>query len=474
MNADYTFTRDVLREGFNYGNVFTRNFNYDNIPGAAASAEKLVNGFYAVVLYLNSGGTPLDFGPYVISPGFVAVPPNLTREELSGDGLVDIIYCGPSGGGIFDDLRAWVNHGKVPPGSTWNQIGSGVAPRGVIAVDFDDDGDADLLTGNMAAGIHWYRFSSFIAPEGVMVSSGLDTAGDDTTYGRVDGEAGGNGGIVVRARTATSECVFRAPDRNACPAFTNGQSLEGVSNFRPYDRYLQYRVELALNGGDASEAPKFVWIEFTMYAEDGTQSLVRELKISPNAVGRASPVRLTATVVDESRFASDVTAAEYKLTGNYDEPGTGIRLTPDDGKWDATVDDVAATLSTKGWTELGIDGDNMFFGVRGREARGNWTELVQYSFSLGAPVALSPADECFAYPKPVSGPRFIIRYFVALDADVTISINGLRGRLVVTKTATRSAYADDNGVLLDVSDLGPDSYTSGWMPKFTFRALPAT
>ncbi len=97
--------------------------------------------------------------------------------------------------------------------------------------------------------------------------------------------------------------------------------------------------------------------------------------VTPNSVPRGLPTTLTATINDTRRKtdpAQTIAAAEYfvlPLHGSTPpgDPGTGIAMSPADGSWNNTVENVVATVDTSGLTS----GDYII-AVRGKDSADNW------------------------------------------------------------------------------------------------------
>jgi carboxypeptidase T len=121
----------------------------------------------------------------------------------------------------------------------------------------------------------------------------------------------------------------------------------------------------------AEQRPAFIFAHkiartpyITSYGPD-TQNVV----VTPDSVPQGTPVALTANVADH-RYGGDplkpIAAAEYF----FDAPGaegTGIAMSPTDGAWDETNEDVQATADTSGL----VPGQHYIL-VHGRNNEGKW------------------------------------------------------------------------------------------------------
>jgi hypothetical protein len=119
------------------------------------------------------------------------------------------------------------------------------------------------------------------------------------------------------------------------------------------------------------------------------------LSVSEAEVTAGTPVTLSATI-DDARYAQSydseppqaIAAAEWYVDTPPWEPGASATpMTVSDGQWDSSIEYVAATLDTTGWSP----GRHTLF-VRGQDADGHWGAVSALFLSLSkganeAPVA---------------------------------------------------------------------------------------
>ncbi len=97
--------------------------------------------------------------------------------------------------------------------------------------------------------------------------------------------------------------------------------------------------------------------------------------IAPNPVPRGTPATLTATINDTRRRydpAQNIAAAEYFVLPLHGQtppgdPGTGIPMSPQDGSWNSSIENVVATVDT-----ASLEPGEYIIAIRGKDAGNNW------------------------------------------------------------------------------------------------------
>lgn len=105
---------------------------------------------------------------------------SVTAADLDGDGDVDLLTAGAGvSGSIFTDHLAWFeNLDGLGTFSAEQLITATVdAPRTIIGVDIDGDGDRDILTGDFGDGTRWYSNTDGLGTFGPQQTISTDTSG---------------------------------------------------------------------------------------------------------------------------------------------------------------------------------------------------------------------------------------------------------------------------------------------------------
>ena len=127
------------------------------------------------------------------------------------------------------------------------------------------------------------------------------------------------------------------------------------------------------------------------------------LSLSNDPVPPGTSVALSGTI-DDTRYdnsngtepTQSVAAAEYYVdVPPWGTGSTAIPLSPSDGSFDSTIEDVEATIDTTGWSE----GKHLIF-VRGQDADGNWG-----AFSAVFLTVSSGGQTTFVHDIAMSGDR---------------------------------------------------------------------
>jgi len=438
-------------QAFNTGGweVVVGDFNDDGWPDVAVVGE-VVAGASSVGLYLNQKTrNPFRFERHSVTPSgssSATVLLDVLAADLNGDKRADLAVSrrDPSG------LVVWYQDGGLPGSDDWVDIGGGASLALISPADLNVDGFTDVVSGDAAGRFNWFRFAGAFAPQGEVVSSILDTGGEDTAYEKVDWTVDLRGGTAeVKARTSRDKDMAGAFAWGNCEPLTRGAAPRRENGVFDGDRYLQYRVVLKSVGGDS---PRFAEIKFRLLAGDDDGPVTSGLTVWPNPVAGAREVQIQGQVSDVNSGNSVVTAAEYFVDQTPGPGGSGTALEPTDGKWDSALEAVGLAVSPAGWGEA----ETHALYVQGRDARGNWGKPQEFTIEMGD-VSFFPEESCFAYPNPASGDQLQIRYFVTKEADVRLEVFDLRGRLLAEARSRTDGYTHD-AVTVDISELAPDVY----------------
>jgi len=179
--------------------------------------------------------------------------------------------------------------------------------------------------------------------------------------------------------------------------------------------------------------------------------------VTPDPALVGTTLTVNATV---QSYISEVVAAEYfvDITGS---PGTGTPLSPIDGTWDGTSEDVNATIDTTGWSP----GTYTIY-VHGKDADGHWGSFDEEEFTLYIEDNIPPeftleAEKPTGPTHPISGSI----WFNATDFDpsecvdkVVFELKPTGGIRIHLATITQG----DNGnyvYVLDTTSYADGDYT---------------
>jgi len=210
----------------------------------------------------------------------------------------------------------------------------------------------------------------------------------------------------------------------------------------------------------AEQRPTFIFAHkiartpyITSYGPD-TQNVV----VTPNSVPQGTPVDLTANVADH-RYGGDplkpINAAEYFFDAPG-EDGTGIAMSPSDGAWDETNENVQATADTSG-----LAPGQHYILVHGRNNEGKWGPFTAVFLST---TPGSEPEQLSLSASPLSIP--IVYGQSTLTATLTL-LDGTPapGWLVTFATDAGTldpvtAYSDLNGHAMTTLTAGPAAGTA--------------
>jgi carboxypeptidase T len=211
----------------------------------------------------------------------------------------------------------------------------------------------------------------------------------------------------------------------------------------------------------AEMGPSFIYANkiagtpfITAYGPD-TKSLL----VNPASVPAGQPVNLSGTVLDQ-RYASDplvpVAAAEYFI----DAPGvdgTGIAMSPSDGDWGQTTENVQAVVDTTGLTE-----GQHYILVHGMNNNGVWGPFTAIFLSITTPtygVMLTP-ESASAQADPgmtISYPMQVKNLGLSDDTyDISVT-----GQWVYTAPLNTGLVAPGDTAAFDVHVTIPITATNG-------------
>jgi len=153
--------------------------------------------------YENDGMTPPGWTLRVIDSGTNADGArDIDAVDLDGDGDTDVVTASR-----FSDQFAWYeNDGATPPGWTVHVIDSGTtnsdSPLSIDAVDFDGDGDTDVVTAAMRSDqFAWYENDGATPPGWTLhvIDSGTTNAHSAIDIDAVDFDGDGDTDVVTAA-----------------------------------------------------------------------------------------------------------------------------------------------------------------------------------------------------------------------------------------------------------------------------------
>ncbi|MCF7922838.1 MAG: T9SS type A sorting domain-containing protein [Candidatus Marinimicrobia bacterium] len=343
--------------------------------------------------------------------------------DLTGDGKQDLVHGTASG-----PLKYYRNTGSLTQ-ATWSEVTSlfgGVIDVGgasnPVFIDFDDDGDLDLLSGSQMGDIKYYENTGNASgpawtPNHSRFSS-IDhsiysavAAGDLDADGEIDLVVGDLSGNLYYHRNTGASFVFESTE------FT-GINVGGWSSPRLYDLDLDGDLDLWVGREDG----QISFFENTgtpldaVWTEDA--SLFNGLDVGSNAVLTLGDINLDGNLdmlVGEG--FRDVTLFSYENTVWIEYP-------------DSLSEFTFGQNATPALADLNGDGD-LDLTVGNYEGTFNYFEnlnmvSVQESKTIPEGMILHPA-----YPNPFN-PSTTLSFELAATAYVSLKIFDLTGSLVET------------------------------------------
>ncbi len=182
------------------------------------------------------------------------------------------------------------------------------------------------------------------------------------------------------------------------------------------------------------------------------------------SVPQGQPVQLTARLDDSRRRydpAQNIVAAEYFVLPLHGptppgDPGTGIPMSPQDGSWNSSIEDVVATVDTSG-----LAPGSYIIALRGQDAGNNWGPFTAVFLTT----TLSAVPDLLGLEAaPTSIP--IVYGQATVTATLTLSDGTPTPGWPVTFTTDLGtldpvmAYSDENGQVVTTLSAGATAGTA--------------
>jgi len=298
------FRATVLLNDGAAGLVHFGDFGNGYVPGGISMADLDGDGDHDVV-YANQGvstltvlfndgsGTLQPFTQYD-SPGS---PQEVALGDFDGDGDVDIAAAnlyGPDDSAAPDDFSLLRNDGtgRFAPAA---KTSLGREPEGLVAADFDLDGDLDVAAANRGGGSITFRWN---AGNGTFPSATTKPAGSvsaDVAAGDLNGDARPD--VVAANRDSASLAVYR--NRKVVAADSDGDGVTDAADCAPANP-ASWRLpgaveDLGLAGGavallswSAPADPGGRAPRYDVLRRDDAADLSSEASLLTNAPGRTA------------------------------------------------------------------------------------------------------------------------------------------------------------------------------------------
>jgi hypothetical protein len=193
---------------------------------------------------------------------------------------------------------------------------------------------------------------------------------------------------------------------------------------------------------------------------EGEGPTVRDVTVQPNPTFGAKEVTISAVADDTKTGNSDIVAAEYSFGPSAAPAGEG---SPMEGNFGSPVADVSAVADI---SEVSQGQARVIAYVRALDKAGNWGDPTAALIFIRPPEFL-PAEYVYFYPNPCREKEGYFHYLVTKDSEITVRVFDIRGRLVDEISAVARAYAGEEGLRWDLSNVGSDVYVF----RLTARAL---